>query len=139
CLRQLNDGEQLYASSLPGYSAWIASANERASSRSGVEVSNQSTSAYGAYASERETTGSSPSRTTKKPSAVRSPVTNSRSRGSTSDVSSFAESASVRATSTVGTPATSAASRAALSVREKGAVGTPPFPPRCPHFFPEES
>ena len=46
----MNDGEQLYASSLPGYSEWIASANSLASSRSGVAVSHQSMSAYGAYA-----------------------------------------------------------------------------------------
>src|SRR5213592_2033109 len=42
---QLNDGEQLYASSFPGYSLWIASANCFASARSGFAVSNQSMSA----------------------------------------------------------------------------------------------
>ena len=60
---------------------------------------------------------SMPSRTRKKPSAVRSPLTNSRSYSSMSLVSSAADSASVRATSTVGTSRTSAASRAAFSVR----------------------
>src|SRR5439155_688141 len=48
CLRQLNEGEQLYASILPGYFAWIAAANLVASARSGFDVSNQSRSAYGA-------------------------------------------------------------------------------------------
>jgi hypothetical protein len=48
---------------------------------------------------------------------VRSPVRNGRSRSSTSLVSSLALSASVRATSRVGTPITSAARRAATSVR----------------------
>ena len=48
CLRQLNEGEQLYASSLRGYFAWIAWANFVASARSGFDVSNQSKSAYGA-------------------------------------------------------------------------------------------
>src|SRR5579864_6382176 len=38
---QLNDGEQLYASSFPGYSACTASAKRRASSRFGSEVSPQ--------------------------------------------------------------------------------------------------
>ena len=42
---QLNDGEQLYASSLPGKAPWIACANVAASSMSGVEVSNHSRSA----------------------------------------------------------------------------------------------
>ena len=45
---------------------------------------------------------------------VRSPVRNGRSRSSTSDVMSFALSASVRATIMVGTPAVSAARRAAF-------------------------
>src|SRR5206468_1792082 len=72
--------------------------------------------AYAPYASARTSTGSSPSRTRKYPSGVRSPVQNSRSRGSTSDVSRVALSASVRATIRVGTSSTSAASRAALSV-----------------------
>ena len=51
---QLNDGEQLYASSLPGNLACTASANSCASSRSGVLVSTHSMSANGAYASARE-------------------------------------------------------------------------------------
>jgi hypothetical protein len=42
---QLNDGEQLYARSLPGNFSWIASANSRASSRFGSEVSHHTTSA----------------------------------------------------------------------------------------------
>src|ERR671927_462941 len=80
-----------------------------------------------------------PSWTRKKPSAVRSPVRNSASYGSTSLVTSVALSASVRATRIVGTPATSAASRAAFSVRTKWLVGTSTLPPRWPHFFSEES
>ncbi len=50
-------------------------------------------------------------------------------------VSNVAASASVRASSTVGTPATSAARRAAVSVRMNWSVGTSTLPPRCPHFF----
>ena len=102
---------------MPGWSSWTACANSRASPMSGVDVSNQRTSAYGAQASERAIAGSSPGRTRKKPSGVRSPVRNSWSVGSTSLVRSVALSASVRATRIVGTPATSAASRAAFSVR----------------------
>ena len=71
---------------------------------------------------------SMPSRTRKNPSAVRSPVTNRRSRSSTSDVSSAADSASVRAISTVGVSATSAASRAAVRVRSNCSVGTSALP-----------
>ena len=71
----------------------------------------------------------------KKPSAVRSPVQNGRSRWSTSEVSSLALSASVRAMSSVGTPSTSAARRAAISVRMNWLVGTSTLPPRWPHFF----
>ena len=55
---------------------------------------------------------------------MRSPVRNGSSRSSTSLVSSFAPSESVRATSTVGTSSTSAASRAATSVRMNCDVGT---------------
>ena len=80
-----------------------------------------------------------PSRTRKKPSGVRSPVQNSRSASSMSLVSSVAESASVRATMSVGTSSTSAASRAATSVRTNCDVGTSTLPPRWPHFFSEES
>ena len=54
-------------------------------------------------------------------------------------VSSEAESASVRATISVGTLQTSAASRAATSVRMCCAVGTSTLPPRWPHFFSEDS
>ena len=54
-------------------------------------------------------------------------------------VSRLAESASVRATTRVGTSATSAASRAATSVRMCWLVGTSTLPPRWPHFFSEES
>ena len=106
---------------------------------SGVDVSNQRMSAYGAYASERAIAAARPSRTRKKPSAVRSPVMNSASYGSTSLVSSAALSASVRETSTVGTPSTSAARRAAFSVRTKWLVGTSTLPPRWPHFFSDAS
>src|SRR5437588_747802 len=52
---QLNDGEQLYASILPGNLAWMASANSFANSRSGLPVSHQIRSAYGAYARPRDT------------------------------------------------------------------------------------
>ena len=45
----------------------------------------------------------------------------------------------MRATSTVGTSSTSAASRAETSVRMKWLVGMSTFPPRWPHFFSEES
>jgi hypothetical protein len=72
---------------------------------------------------------------TKKPSLVRSPVRNGRSRSSTSLVKRPAASASVRATSSVGTPETSAASRAAFRVRTNVCVGTSTLPPRWPHFF----
>jgi hypothetical protein len=60
---------------------------------------------------------------------------NCRSRSSTSVVMSVAACASVRATMTLGTPATSAASRAALSVRTCCPVGISTLPPRWPHFF----
>lgn len=80
-----------------------------------------------------------PSLTRKKPSGVRSPVQNCRSTGSTSEVSSPAPSASVRAIRIVGTPETSAARRAATSERTNCEVGTRTLPPRWPHFFSEES
>jgi isocitrate lyase len=64
---------------------------------------------------------------------------NGLSRGSTSLVMSFALSASVRATSTVGTPITSEARRAATSVRMNWLVGTSTLPPRWPHFFSDAS
>jgi hypothetical protein len=60
---------------------------------------------------------------------------NGRSTSSTSLVSRVADSASVRATSIVGTPRTSAARRAALRVLMNCDVGTSTLPPRCPHFF----
>ena len=75
----------------------------------------------------------------KKPSGVRSPVRNARSRSSTSEVISCALSASVRATSTVGTPQTSAARRAAFRLRMCAWVGISTLPPRWPHFFSEAS
>ncbi len=68
CFLQLKDGEQLYARSFPGYSACTASANCAASSRSGVEVSHQRRSAYGAYASARAIGASIPGWMRKKPS-----------------------------------------------------------------------
>ncbi|CKS79864.1 Uncharacterised protein [Mycobacterium tuberculosis] len=49
---QLNDGERLYASIWSGNSAWIASANCRASARSAGLVSIQRMSANGAAASD---------------------------------------------------------------------------------------
>ena len=75
----------------------------------------------------------------KKPSAVRSPVRNSRSRSSTSLVMSVAPSASVRATTIVGTSMTSAARRAAISVRMCCCVGMSTLPPMWPHFFSDDS
>ena len=51
----------------------------------------------------------------------------------------MALSASVRATRSVGTSHTSAASRAATRVRMNCAVGTSTFPPMWPHFFSEAS
>ena len=45
----------------------------------------------------------------------------------------------MRATTRVGTPSTSAASRAASSVRMNWPVGTSTLPPRWPHFFSDES
>ncbi len=52
-----------------------------------------------------------------------------------SAVSNWAECASVRHSSTVATPSTSAASRAAFSVRMCWPTGTSTLPPRWPHFF----
>ena len=73
------------------------------------------------------------------PPASARPSTNAASASSTSLVSSVADSASVRATRTVGTSQTSAASRAAASVRTNWLVGTSTLPPRWPHFFSEAS
>ena len=56
-----------------------------------------------------------------------------------SEVINFALSASVRAMTSVGTFRTSAARRAATSVRMKCPVGTSTFPPKWPHFFSEAS
>ena len=75
----------------------------------------------------------------KNPSAVRSPVMNSRSRSSTSEVMSRALSASVRAMTSVGVPHTSAARRAAVRLRSCAAVGIKTLPPRWPHFFSDAS
>ena len=66
-------------------------------------------------------------------------MVNRLSRSSMSLVSSVAPSASVRATTIVGTSSTSAARRAAVSVRRKCAVGINTLPPRWPHFFSELS
>src|SRR2546428_9043042 len=66
---QLKDGEQLYASILPGCSAKTASANCRASSKFGSEVSHQRRSAYGAQETLRAIADSNPPRMQKKPSA----------------------------------------------------------------------
>lgn len=71
----------------------------------------------------------------KKPSGVRVPSRNGRSRSSTSLVMRLAASESVRAMMMLGTPATSAARRAALSVRMCCEVGISTLPPMCPHFF----
>jgi hypothetical protein len=51
----------------------------------------------------------------------------------------LALSASVRAMTSVGTSITSAAKRAAISVRWNWPVGMRTFPPRWPHFFSDES
>ena len=59
---QLKEGLQLYASSLPGNLAWMAVANSRASSMSGVDVSTHSMSANGAYARPRATAACPPHR-----------------------------------------------------------------------------
>ncbi len=75
----------------------------------------------------------------KNPSGVRSSPMNWRSRGSTSLVISLALLASVRAIRTVGTPRTSAASRAAISFCSNSEVGTSTLPPMWPHFLAEES
>ena len=58
---------------------------------------------------------------------------------STSEVTRSAASASVRASSTVGTPITSAARRAAISFCTASCVGTSTLPPMWPHFFTEAS
>jgi hypothetical protein len=80
---------------------------------------------------------STPPRRWKKPSGVRprSRSMKGSSAGSASDMMRFAEWASVRAIRMVGTPMTSAASRAELRVRTKVLVGTSTLPPRWPHFF----
>ena len=118
---------------------WIASANFFAYSRSGLPVSHQTRSAYGAYARPREIACSMPGFVRKKPSTVRSPVRNGLSLSSTSDVIRSAASASVRATSTVDVPITSAARRAADSFATASRVGTSTLPPMWPHFFTEAS
>ncbi|CKV70230.1 Uncharacterised protein [Mycobacterium tuberculosis] len=47
----------------------------------------------------------------------------------------FAASASVRASTMVGTPITSAAKRAEISFSQASCVGTSTLPPMWPHFF----
>ena len=54
-------------------------------------------------------------------------------------VNKLAASASVRATINVGTPIVSAANRAAINLLIASCVGTNTFPPKCPHFFADES
>ncbi|SKW87903.1 Uncharacterised protein [Mycobacteroides abscessus subsp. abscessus] len=66
-------------------------------------------------------------------------MTNGLSRSSTSEVMRVAASASVRAMTTVGVLATSAARRAEVSVRMCCWVGISTLPPRWPHFFSEAS
>ena len=82
---------------------------------------------------------STPSRTRKNPSAVRSPVTKRWSYSSQSLVSNVALLASVRAIRIVSTPHTSVARRAATSFVMNSLVGTSTFPPRWPHFFTDAS
>src|SRR5256712_5249591 len=132
---QWKDGEQLYARSFPGKRSWIASAKALASARSGPDVSHQRRSANGAYASPRAIAADSPPWYRKYPSGVRSPERNGRSRASASLVISRALFASVLAPTIVGTPITSAPSRAATGFTMNSLVGTTTFPPRCPHFF----
>jgi hypothetical protein len=60
---------------------------------------------------------------------------NGLSLSSTSEVSRSAASASVRASSSVGTPITSAARRAATSFSTASRVGTSTLPPMWPHFL----
>ena len=61
------------------------------------------------------------------------------SLSSTSLVTRSAASASVRAITSVGTPITSAASRAAISLATASRVGTSTLPPMWPHFLTEAS
>ncbi len=58
---------------------------------------------------------------------------------STSLVTRSAASASVRAITSVGTPITSAARRAATSFATASRVGTSTLPPMWPHFFTDAS
>src|SRR5438445_304419 len=133
---QLNEDEQLYASSFPGNRAWTASAKVLASSRSGPDVSHHKRSAYGAYARPRAIDASMPPRNRWKPSVVRSvSMMKGWSRRSTSVVMSFAEFASVRAIRMVGTSHRSEARRAATSFWRKTPVETSTLPPRWPHFL----
>ena len=125
----------MYANNWLGFSFSIASANSRAKPKSGLPVSHQTKSAYGAYAKPRDIDCSSPFFTTKKPSDVLLPVTNGASYESTSEVRRFAASASVLANNTVGTSITSAASRAETSFWTASCVGTRTLPPIWPHFF----
>ncbi|MNR50210.1 hypothetical protein D3C85_1696970 [compost metagenome] len=62
---------------------------------------------------------------------------NFASLGSISLVNKFAASASVRATTIVGVPITSAAKRAAINLLIASCVGTNTFPPKWPHFLAE--
>jgi hypothetical protein len=66
---------------------------------------------------------------------VRSPVQNGLSRSSMSEVSSLALSASVRATSTVGTSHDVGREARRDQRADELLVGTSTLPPRWPHFF----
>ena len=70
---------------------------------------------------------------------MRSPVQNGLSFGSTSLVSRSAASASVRASTIVGTPMTSAASARRRASGSASCVGTSTLPPMWPHFFTDAS
>ena len=70
---------------------------------------------------------------------MRSPVQNGLSLSSMSEVTRSAASASVRASTIVGTPMQSAASRAAISFSTASRVGTSTLPPMWPHFFTDAS
>ena len=82
---------------------------------------------------------SMPPLTRKKPSDVRSPVRNGWSRSSTSLVMSVGREGVGAGHEERRHAATSAARRAAASVRTNWEVGTSTLPPRWPHFFSDAS
>ena len=116
---QLNDGEQLYASSLPGNCLRMPSANCFACARSGVEVSHQTRSAYGAYARPRAMAVSTPALDAVE-ALGRALALDDERPVALVDVAREqlrAVGVGARDERRVGTPQTSAARRAATSVR----------------------